>query len=233
MSKPSVRRSRRACLAALATVAFAVAVTAEPAGAHTVTRTASSGSVTPPMPVAGMLGIDVASHQHPNGQAIDWARVKRSGVKFAYIKTDEGAQGRAGRYVNPWFSRDWREAGNAGVSRGAYHYARPRLPVSTAAADARQFVATVGNSMGELPPVLDLVAPVLGTVGLIAAALDAGGSPALALLRTLTGAAFLGAVSDAMLLGHWYLVQPGLPRRLLNEIVTAVGWTWPVEVLVM
>jgi hypothetical protein len=26
-------------------------------------------------------------------------------------------------------------------------------------------------------------------------------------------------------------VQPGLPRRLLNEIVTAVGWVWPVEVI--
>ena len=36
-----------------------------------------------------------------------------------------------------------------------------------------------------------------------------------------------------MLLGHWYLVQPGLPRRLLNEIVSAVGWVWPVEVVAM
>ena len=30
--------------------------------------------------------------------------------------------------------------------------------------------------------------------------------------------------NTGMLLGHWYLVQPGLPRRLLNEIVTALGW---------
>jgi hypothetical protein len=54
-----------------------------------------------------------------------------------------------------------------------------------------------------------------------------------ALLRTLVGAAFLGVVTDAMLLGHWYLVQPGLPRRLLNEIVSALGWIWPAEVAVM
>ncbi|MEZ5257553.1 MAG: hypothetical protein R2705_11855 [Ilumatobacteraceae bacterium] len=33
----------------------------------------------------------------------------------------------------------------------------------------------------------------------------------------------LGAVSDAMLLGHWYLVQPGLPRRLLHELVDALA----------
>ncbi len=52
-------------------------------------------------------------------------------------------------------------------------------------------------------------------------------------MRTLAGAAFLGAVTDAMLLGHWYLVQPGLPRRLLNEIVTAVAWVWPIEVIAL
>ena len=43
------------------------------------------------------------------------------------------------------------------------------------------------------------------------------------MLRTLVGAAFLGAVTDAMLLGHWYLVQPGLPRRRLDELVDAVA----------
>lgn len=89
----------------------------------------------------------------------------------------------------------------------------------------------------EFPPVLDLVPVIVGVVGLIAAGIDAapdgGFDTAVALLRTLVGAAFLGAVTDAMLLGHWYLVQPGLPRRLLNEIVTALGWTWPAEIAVM
>jgi hypothetical protein len=36
-----------------------------------------------------------------------------------------------------------------------------------------------------------------------------------------------------MLLGHWYLVQPGLPRKLLNEMVTALQVLWPLEVIVM
>ncbi len=85
----------------------------------------------------------------------------------------------------------------------------------------------------EFPPALDLVPVVIGAVGLIAAALDAGGNPAVALARTLVGAAFIGAISDAMLLGHWYLTQPGLPRVLLNEMVSAVKWLWPAEVLVM
>ncbi len=90
----------------------------------------------------------------------------------------------------------------------------------------------------EFPPVLDLVAPVIGLVGLVAAGIDAGldvtGGNAfdvvVALVRTLAGAAFLGAVTDAMLLGHWYLVQPGLPRRHINELVHALGIVWPIEV---
>ncbi|MGZ4673129.1 MAG: hypothetical protein ACXV5U_00325 [Ilumatobacteraceae bacterium] len=82
----------------------------------------------------------------------------------------------------------------------------------------------------EFPPVVDLFAPVAGIVGLVAAAIDAGGNVAVSLLRVFAGAAFLGAVTDAMLLGHWYLVQPGLPRRHLNDLVRALGWVWPVEV---
>jgi len=85
----------------------------------------------------------------------------------------------------------------------------------------------------EFPPVLDLIAPIVGIVGLVAAAVDAGGNTAVSLLRTFAGAAFLGAVTDAMLLGHWYLVQPGLPRRHLNDLVQALGWVWPVEVVAL
>ncbi len=82
----------------------------------------------------------------------------------------------------------------------------------------------------EFNPTFDLVPALIGSVGLVAAALGAGGNTFVALLRTLIGAAFIGAISDGMLLGHWYLVQPGLPRRLLNEMVTALGWLWPLEV---
>src|ERR671929_137820 len=73
----------------------------------------------------------------------------------------------------------------------------------------------------------------LGVVALAFGAHAAGGPYALALFRLLAGAAFLGAVSDAMLLGHWYLTQPGLPRRLLDELVRAVGWVWPVEIVAL
>lgn len=97
--------------------------------------------------------------------------------------------------------------------------------------------APSGTAPREFPPVLDLVPAGIGAVGLVFAAVAAadGGDASVwvSLARTLVGAAFLGAVTDAMLLGHWYLVQPGLPRRLLNEIVTALGWLWPFQVAVM
>ncbi|MEY2450073.1 MAG: hypothetical protein QOH79_3549 [Acidimicrobiaceae bacterium] len=80
------------------------------------------------------------------------------------------------------------------------------------------------------PAHLDLVAPIFGVIGLIAAGVHAGDPALLSVVRTVVGAAFLGSVSDAMLLGHWYLVQPGLARGPLLEMVRWVGIVWPLEV---
>ena len=90
-------------------------------------------------------------------------------------------------------------------------------------------VSVADRSRPEFPPWLDLVAPLVGLVGLLAA----GEGDPLSTLRILAGALFLGAVSDAMLLGHWYLVQPGLGRAPLNELVRWVGWTWFPEVALL
>ena len=95
--------------------------------------------------------------------------------------------------------------------------------------DAQRF----DGSAPEFPPVLDLVAPLLGLVALVAAGIDAGDPVLLALARTLVGALFLGAVSDAMLLGHWYLVQPGLARAPIIELVRWTAILWPFELLVL
>ena len=85
----------------------------------------------------------------------------------------------------------------------------------------------------EFAPLLDLAPVAFGLIALIAAGVSDGGNDAVAIIRTIVGAAFLGFVSDAMLLGHWYLVQPGLPRRHVNEIVKAFLFIWPLEVIVM
>ncbi|MEA3075455.1 MAG: hypothetical protein QOF60_363 [Actinomycetota bacterium] len=92
----------------------------------------------------------------------------------------------------------------------------------------------------EFPPWLDLVAPVVGAIGLVAAGWADVTSPSaglgphlLSVARTLVGAAFLGAVTDAMLIGHWYLVQPGLARGPLNQLNRWLAIVWPFEVAVL
>jgi hypothetical protein len=85
----------------------------------------------------------------------------------------------------------------------------------------------------EFDPALDLIAPLIGVAALVAAGAADGGPFALAVARTIVGAAFLGAVTDAMLLGHWYLVQPGLGRGPLSELTLWVAAIWPLEMLVL
>jgi hypothetical protein len=89
----------------------------------------------------------------------------------------------------------------------------------------------------EFPPVLDAVAPAIGVIGLVAAGLaDAtggAGTEVLSVARVVVGAAFLGVVTDAMLLGHWYLVQPGLPRAPLFELNSWLARIWPFEVALL
>ena len=88
-------------------------------------------------------------------------------------------------------------------------------------------------SVPEFPPALDLIAPAFGLIGLIAAGIDAGSPAWLGVLRRSSGPAFLGSVTDAMLLGHWYLVQPGLARGPLLELVRWTGLLWPFEVVAL
>lgn len=94
---------------------------------------------------------------------------------------------------------------------------------------------TVSNTVAtkEFPPVLDLIAPIIGTFGLVAGAVDAAGSIWLSVARTLVGAAFLGAVSNSMLLGHWYLVQPGLSRDPIFTLVNWTGLLWLPELVLL
>ena len=85
----------------------------------------------------------------------------------------------------------------------------------------------------EFPPYLDLIPAVFGFISVIAAGVVAIGPASLGVPRTFVGALFLGAVTDAMLLGHWYLVQPGLGRSPLEELVRWTTALWPFELIVL
>jgi hypothetical protein len=117
----------------------------------------------------------------------------------------------------------------AGVSGQREEHDRRSARVAAMTGIERE-APTLQAAGSEFPPALDLVAPIAGAIGLIAAGLDAGGNDVVAVVRTLVGAAFLGSITDAMLLGHWYLVQPGLPRGLLNELVSVTKYLLPLEV---
>ena len=82
----------------------------------------------------------------------------------------------------------------------------------------------------EFPPALDLVAAAAGLLGLLGAAAAVGGPYGLSAFRLLVGALFFGALTDAMLLGHWYLVQPGLARGPIKQMVVLAAIVWPFEI---
>jgi GH25 family lysozyme M1 (1,4-beta-N-acetylmuramidase) len=125
--------------------------------ASAVSATASLGAPTAFAPEGATLlvdGPDVSSYQHPNGAAISWPAVRKSGREFAIVKATEGTS-----YINPWFRGDYAGVKNAAMVRGSYHFARPGRPIaSTAVAQARFYVARLGDvtALRTLPPALDL-----------------------------------------------------------------------------
>ena len=89
-------------------------------------------------------GIDVSHHQGN----IDWARVKSSGIQFAYIKATEGAEFKDGEFI-----RNWNAAAAADLKHGAYHFFHLEISGEKQAAN---FIATVPDDANALPPVIDL-----------------------------------------------------------------------------
>ena len=150
-------------LCATAAVAAPLAASASAASATRTSPTASratagapttaSGGTTASFGAGSPTGPDVSNWQHTNDVAIRWQAVRDSGQQFTFVKASEGTTS-----VNPWFRRDFDAAASVGLYRGAYAFAQPQLPISTAADQARAYAATVRSLRGplDLPPVLDL-----------------------------------------------------------------------------
>ncbi|MEU2577292.1 lysozyme [Streptomyces anulatus] len=107
----------------------------------------AAGDVTP-MDTSGVQGIDVSHWQG----AINWGSVKAAGIDFAYMKATEGTT-----YKDSRFSANYTGSYNAGLIRGAYHFARP--DVSNGATQANYFASSGGGWSRDgktLPGVLDI-----------------------------------------------------------------------------
>lgn len=94
-------------------------------------------------------GIDVSKFQG----TIHWQKLSRKTAKstpiyFAFIKATEGLGN-----VDTHFRRNWKNAKNAGLIRGAYHFF---LATKSGKAQAENFKAVVKLESGDLPPVLDI-----------------------------------------------------------------------------
>lgn len=96
-----------------------------------------------------VLGIDIASYQHPNGASIDWAQVAAA-RRFVIVKATEGTG-----YTNPYYTDDAAQARAAGMYVGAYHWLHY---TTSGTAQADHFLDAIGGSVpdGDLPPMLDV-----------------------------------------------------------------------------
>jgi hypothetical protein len=179
---------------------------------------------------AGAVVVGVWLDPVPVREASAGAVVVASGVALgvSIVRRKAGVRGEHERQAR----RKERVSAMTGIDRGSETEPDPVTATATASAPGEGELGSTGRGP-EFPPWLDLVAPLVGVPGLIAAGVDAGDPALLSVVRILVGAAFLGAVSDAMLLGHWYLVQPGLARRPLLELVRWTGLVWPLEVAVL
>jgi GH25 family lysozyme M1 (1,4-beta-N-acetylmuramidase) len=79
-----------------------------------------------PFAVTQTPGLDVSSYQGN----VNWGSVVANGAKFAYVKATEGTY-----YTNPYFAQQYNGSYNAGLIRGAYHFATPNTTWGNTQAD--------------------------------------------------------------------------------------------------
>ncbi|MDE6088417.1 MAG: hypothetical protein K2G25_08540, partial [Oscillospiraceae bacterium] len=90
-----------------------------------------------------VMGVDVSRYQ---GE-INWEILESQNVQFAFIKATEGSS-----HQDPCFLQNWNNIRNTGIYAGAYHFFSFE---SSGETQAQNFIQTVGELDGDLPPVVD------------------------------------------------------------------------------
>lgn len=102
-------------------------------------------------------GIDVSKWQG----AVDWTKVKQSGVQFAIIKAG-GSD--AGFYKDPRFERNYAGCKTAGIHVGAYYYVgRKCTSKADGEADAKRFLELLKGKQFDMPVYIDVEDPLPAT----------------------------------------------------------------------
>ena len=100
--------------------------------------------VTDPVnPEAEAVGVDVSKWQG----SVNWVKMAQD-RQFAFIRSSWGSSGVDSQFVSNWIG-----AKTQGIKRGAYHAYFNHVD---AISQAAHFKNTVGDDIGELPPVLDV-----------------------------------------------------------------------------
>ena len=121
----------------------------EPSSSPEPTATSSSATSPtapkPPPPARPLRGVDVSHHQ---GE-VDWQRVRRDRIGFAYLKATEGSG-----FTDPLFRDSARAARSTGLRVGGYHYFSLCSP---GAPQAEHFASVLDAAPARsMPPAIDL-----------------------------------------------------------------------------
>ena len=90
-----------------------------------------------------VVGVDISNHQGD----VDMEKLAGQGVAFVYMKATEGSS-----FVDAEFKKNWKNAEEAGIPAGAYHF----FSFDSKGTDqAESFIQTVGEIHGRLIPAVD------------------------------------------------------------------------------
>ncbi|MCC7077920.1 MAG: hypothetical protein IT198_12410 [Acidimicrobiia bacterium] len=126
------------------------------------------------------------------------------------------------RATSPGFA--WLVSGiSAGLAVLAWLAAGRDVPLLLVAAGASVLSVVASRVRSRLPEsvledVFEATAGVVGVVVLAGMAVATDESSIATVFRTLAGAAFVGSVTDEMALGHWYLIDPKLPKVAIARL---------------
>lgn len=97
-----------------------------------------------PVPLENqILGVDISHHN----KEVSFAEIRKGGYLFCFHKATEGQS-----FVDPKFKERRLEMKKAGMIYGFYHFFRANIDPKK---QAEHFLRTVGDDMGDLPPVMD------------------------------------------------------------------------------
>jgi lysozyme len=91
-----------------------------------------------------ITGIDISNN---NGH-VDLGKVRGAGYAFVGMKASGDEGGGANHFLDGFFARNWKAAGEQGLARLAYHYARPSVATPSQSVTTLQEAVAAAGGLG-------------------------------------------------------------------------------------